>query len=402
MKNILYRFSDRLNLFLFVMAIGLILALLFYSQAIVNDLREESRNILEFYARLHSHAAAEGDVKNLNFLFEQIVQRSNFPIINTDKDHNPIYWINISVAPDDRSPAAVEKIKKMVTNMAKEIEPVKIAYWDSTTGTPLLEQYLFYGDSNLITRLIWQPYVEIGIIGIFIAVAFLVFQSIKKSEAQSIWVGLAKETAHQLGTPLSSLMGWLELLKSQPSAEQQEKILQDIATDLSRLNKVAARFSQIGSKPDLKKYSIRPIISNTIRYFQRRLPHMQKKITITEKSDKLPPVYLNADLFEWVLENLIKNSLDAIEKEKGTIEITSGILDEKARTIYIDVKDNGKGISMQHRRLIFRPGFSTKKRGWGLGLNLAKRIIEDYHRGKLIIKETRIGEGTTMRIILNA
>ena len=400
MKNFLYRFSDRFNMILFLVVIALILLFLYYSQTLVNDLRVESRNILEFYARLHSHAAGETDMKILNFLFEQIVQRANFPIINTDKDKNPIYWINISVDPDDRSPAAIEKVKKMVINLEKEIAPIPITYLDAKSGKPLLEQYLFYGDSNLITRLIWLPYIELGVVGLFIVVVFLGFRSIKKSEAQSIWVGMAKETAHQLGTPLSSLMGWIELLQNKQSLEQQEQILQDMENDLKRLNKVATRFSQIGSQTDLKKHDVRPIIRSTIGYFQRRLPHMGKKIEIVEQFEKVPSVFINRDLFEWVLENLIKNSLDAIEKENGIIEIVVGLLHEKTVNIFIDVKDNGKGISVQNRRLIFRPGYSTKKRGWGLGLNLAKRIIEDYHHGKLIIKDTKVGEGTTMRIIL--
>ena len=172
--------------------------------------------------------------------------------------------------------------------------------------------------------------------------------------------------------------------------------------DMKRLNKVATRFSQIGSQSDLRKYDIIPILRDIIGYFKRRLPHMGKKIKIIEQFDKVPKVNLNRDLFEWVIENLIKNSLDAIEKENGVIEIAVGLVDGRSPHVYIDVKDIGKGISVQNRRLIFRPGYSTKKRGWGLGLNLAQRIIEDYHKGKLIVKDTKVGEGTTMRITLKS
>jgi len=385
---------------LFSIAIILILFLLYFSQTIVHDLREQSRTILEFYARLHSRAAAENDSTNINFLFEQIIQKTNFPIINTDENRNPLYWENISLASDDRSPQAVEKVKKIVNNLEKEMDPVPIIYCDEETGEILLKQYLYYGDSELITRLIWFPYIEIGVFGLFILVAFLGFRSIKRSEEQSIWVGMAKETAHQLGTPLSSLMGWLELLKNDQSSENTRKVFADMKSDIIRLNKVTTRFSQIGSQNDLRKYDIIPLLKEIIKYFQRRLPQMDKKIEIIECFETVPQLYLNRDLFEWVIENLIKNSLDAIEKENGVIKISVGILDERARKVFIDVKDNGKGIGPQDRRLIFKPGFSTKKRGWGLGLNLSKRIIEEYHRGKLIIKDTKIGEGTTMRIIL--
>lgn len=400
MRNFIYRFSDRFTLFLFSFAISLILLMLYYSQTIVHDLRNQSRSILEFYARIQSRATAENDTKILNFLFEEIVQRTDFPIINTDKDKNPIYWINLPIDSDDHSAEAIEKIKKIVNNLSKEIEPIPIIYRNETTGEILLEQYLFYGDSNLITRLIWLPFVEIGVISLFIIIAFLGFHSIKRSEEQSIWVGMAKETAHQLGTPISSLMGWLELIKSNAPSSYVNKILSDMDNDIKRLNKVATRFSQIGSQADLRKHDIIPVLREIISYFKRRLPHMGKKIKIIEQFENVPTVYLNRDLFEWVIENLIKNSLDAIERENGIIEIAVGLIDGKSSKVHIDVKDNGKGISAQHRRLIFRPGYSTKKRGWGLGLNLAKRIIEEYHDGKLMIKDTRVGEGTTMRIIL--
>lgn len=400
MKKLLYRLADQFNMFLFTIAIILILVLLYYSQTIVHSMRVQSRTILEFYAQIHSRAAAENDSTNINFLFENVIQKTNFPIINTDEHKNPLYWENISVNPEDKSPAAIEKVKRKVNNLEKEMDPVPIIYRDEQTGQVLLKQYLYYGDSNLITRLIWLPYIEIGVFGLFVIVAFLGFRSIKKNEEQSIWVGMAKETAHQLGTPLSSLMGWLELMRNAQSIRNTRKVIIDMENDIRRLNKVATRFSQIGSQADLKEQDIVPILKDTVRYFQRRLPQMGKKIKIIDYFEGIPPVRLNRDLFEWVIENLIKNSLDAIEKENGIIEISNGVLSEKSSGVFIDIKDNGKGISPQNRRLIFRPGFSTKKRGWGLGLNLAKRIIEEYHHGKLIIKDTKIGEGTTMRIIL--
>ena len=211
---------------------------------------------------------------------------------------------------------------------------------------------------------------------------------------------MAKETAHQLGTPLSSLMGWTELMKSDFSKENFRRIVPEMENDIKRLYKVAARFSQIGSKAELKRQDVKPILSDVVKYFKRHVQQMGKKVDLIVKHSETNNVLINKDLFEWVIENLIKNSLDAITKEKGIIEISTGKIDDKSSRIFIDIRDNGKGIYLQDRRRIFRPGYSTKKRGWGLGLNLSKRIVEEYHHGKLLIKDTRIGEGTCMRIVI--
>ncbi len=399
MQRGLYRISDRFKTLLFFLGIALILILMIYTQSIVQKLRDQSRNILEFYANLNSKAIAEDNIEYLNFIFEQIIKKTNFPIINTDKDKNPSYWEGIEVPPTDRSPEAIKKVTDLIKKMEKDFEPIPIINPFPHKGDKILG-YLYYGDSNLITQLIWLPYVEIGAAGLFILISFLGFRSIKKSEQQFIWVGMAKETAHQLGTPLSSLMGWTELMKSDFSKENFRNIVPEMENDIKRLYKVAARFSQIGSKAELKKQDVTPILSDVVKYFKRRVPQMGKKVDIIENHSETHHVSINKDLFEWVIENLIKNSLDAITKEKGLIEISTGNIDDKSSKIFIDVRDNGKGIYLQDRRRIFRPGYSTKKRGWGLGLNLSKRIIEEYHHGKLLIKDTRIGEGTCMRIVI--
>jgi len=399
MRKIIYRLSDHFTLILFTLAIIIILGLLLYSQSIVHDLRVQSRKIVEFYANIHSRSATESDTTLTNFLFEQVIKQINFPIIYTDAKKNPTYWRNITIKTDDKSPKTLAKVRKMVHNLEKESDPVPLTY-KYEDGRETVLGYLFYGDSNLITRLVWLPFVEIGVMGLFIFVAFLGFWNIKKSEEQFIWVGLTKETAHQLGTPLSSLMGWLELLKNGEHYEQMEKVLPEIDNDLQRLSKVAARFSQIGSRSGLKKQDAIIILKNAIKYFQRRLPQMGKEVKIIEQFQEVPEVNINRDLFEWVIENLIKNSLDAIKKKKGTIEISTGIVEGKSSRIFIDIKDNGKGISPTNRRRVFKPGYSTKKRGWGLGLNLAKRIVEEFHNGKLFIKDTKADEGTTMRVVL--
>ncbi len=399
MPKILYRVSRQFKTGIFIIGIAIILLLMFHSQSVVQKLRDQSKNIVEFYANLFSRATAEDNLIYLNFVFEHIIKKNNFPIIHTDKDKNPNDWEGIMVASEDRSPEAIREVRNIIKKMGKEYEPTPIKNPFPETGEPILG-YLYYGDSNLITQLIWLPYIEIGAVGLFVLISYFGFKSIKKSEEQFIWIGMSKETAHQLGTPLSSMMGWIELLKTDKAKANLTKIIPEIENDMKRLYKVASRFSQIGSRTELKKQDLTMLLSEVIHYFRKRLPQMDKRVELIESYASIPKVGLNKDLFEWVIENLIKNSLDAIEKEKGRIEISLGRLDEKSNKIFIDIKDNGKGINVKERRLIFKPGYTTKKRGWGLGLNLSKRIIEEYHHGKLIIKETKIGEGTCMRIII--
>nr|MDA3859972.1 HAMP domain-containing sensor histidine kinase [Melioribacteraceae bacterium] len=232
----------------------------------------------------------------------------------------------------------------------------------------------------------------------FIIIAYFSFSYLKKNEQSNIWVGMSKETAHQLGTPISSLLGWNEILKiNKTNPDKVEDISEEMNNDLQRLNKIADRFSKIGSKPKLVSTNLTEVIESVVQYFNRRLPVTRKKteIKIISSTDYLIP--LNRSLFEWVVENLIKNALDAIESKNGLITFE---LTEDDENLIIDVSDNGKGIDLKNRRDVFRPGYSTKKRGWGLGLSLTKRIVEDYHKGKIFVKSSILDEGTTFQIIL--
>lgn len=390
----IYRTSGTFKLILFVFGFALIFVLLLYTQHLVQTLRTEARQILEFYARFYVRAVSEADDDELNFIFEEIIKRTDFPIIQTDVDGNPTGWKGIDIPPNDFSEEALERVRAIKNTMAKEIEPIPLKYENYHFG------YLYYGDSRAIQQLIWLPYVEIIMVGLFIMIGFLGFNSIRRSEQQFIWVGMAKETAHQLGTPLSSLMGWIELLRAQLKDEKQQTILAEIQQDVERLNKVAQRFSQIGSRAELKPQRLDTIIAGVISYFERRLPQMGKRVQIHLESHLDAEVPVNPDLFEWVLENLIKNALDAIGNREGHIYIRILPPASAKQRVIIDIQDTGKGISPQDRKNIFRPGFSTKTRGWGLGLSLARRIIESYHGGRLLLKETAVGQGTTMRIIL--
>ena len=370
---------------------------------IVDEMKKDNREILKFYANIHSKIASEDIDQELNislkYFFDEIISKTDIPLINTDKDKRPIYWEGIAINPDDHSSETVAKVQKIVRNLEGEIEPIPIMYNNELLG------YLFYGDSQLIQQLRYLPYIEIGVVGLYILFGmmggFLIFKNFKKSEERHIWVGMAKETAHQLGTPLSSLMGWLELIKSnEHECELTRTTISEMSKDVDRLYKIAARFSQIGSKADLTRHDIIPHLREVVSYIRRRLPHLKKEVKIIENYEKVPQIEFNEDLFEWVIENLLKNSLDAIKSEKGHIIVQVGELKHKKGKVFIDICDNGVGILPIYKSVIFKPGYSTKKRGWGLGLNLAKRIVEEYHNGKLFIKDTKVDSGTTMRIIL--
>lgn len=398
--RMLYMLSGRFKGILFVLTVAVIVALVAYTRVLVKDIRKDSRAVVEFYAKMVQHLISSEDSApvELNSFFD-IIRQTNFPLIQVSKDGTPTAWKGISVPEWDRSPDAISHVKRIMNSMGKENEPIVLEWRDPQSGKNWEMGYLYYGDSKLIPQLMYLPYVEIITIGLLILIAYLGYSSIKRSEQRFIWVGMAKETAHQLGTPISSMMGWLEVIRSEKSLRKVKETLNDIEMDIKRLEKVAARFSQIGSEAALKEQDIAPSLHEVVKYFHRRLPQSGKAVRIIENYSQLPDVAINRDLFEWVVENLIKNSLDAIKKRSGVVEISTGIMSENGR-VYVDVKDNGRGIGLKNRSDIFKPGYSTKKRGWGLGLNLAKRIIEEYHSGKLILKETKPGEGTTMRIIL--
>ena len=277
--------------------------------------------------------------------------------------------------------------------MDEQHNPILVTYADS-----IILQKIHYGDSELIDQLQFYPYLQILIAALFIILGYIGFSNIKKSEQSNIWVGMAKETAHQFGTPISSLMGWIEMLKMHyQDKDRVLDIADEISDDVEKLNKITNRFSKIGAVPELKKLSTYEEIHKVKEYFERRLPQLGKSVEIILKGDKQANAELNAELFEWVIENLIKNALDAIDHKQGKIEIT---VKELRKEIEIDITDNGKGIDLKSRKDIFRPGYSTKRRGWGLGLSLSKRIIEVYHKGKIFVKSSVIGEGTTFKIIL--
>lgn len=387
--------SGKIKIALFVAAVCIVIPILVYTHHLVTQLQAKQRETAGLYARsLEYIANSPATGTDYTFIFDEIIGSIDFPVVLTDgADREVITTKNVALdtawTPEERS----AHLRELIRRMDAENRPIRVTFQDT-----IVLNHVHYGESPLIAQLRWLPVVEFAIGALFILVGYIGFSYIKRSEQSNIWVGMARETAHQLGTPLTSMMGWIELLKHQ--AGNDPKVLETVSefeNDARRLTKVAERFSKIGSKPDLKEEELTELLRRTVRYFERRLPQMGKKVDITVRSAGPVSAWVNAELFEWVVENLVKNALDAMEEGTGSIAID--VAGDRSRTV-IDVADTGKGIDPAYRKDIFRPGFTTKKRGWGLGLSLSKRIIETYHKGKLTVHRSAVGEGTTFRIVL--
>ncbi|MCK5145105.1 HAMP domain-containing histidine kinase [bacterium] len=381
----------KVTLLFIMLSMGVFLHL--YTQQVIGDLRRESRRLVSTYANMYAKVAATDSPELYSFLFDEVIQQTNFPLINTDANKKPSWWKGIGIDPTDKSAETIASIQKMIRSMEKHSQPVAVLWEDQVLG------YLYFGDSSLINKLQWLPYVQVGVVGLFLLIGFMGFTQMKHSEERIIWVGMAKETAHQLGTPISSLMGWVEVLET-GSVRRIKEVYQDMNKDLQRLAMISQRFSQIGSKPDLKPEYLPNVLQDVAQYIRRRTPTLHKTVEIEEAYESVPSVLINADLFQWAIENLMKNSVDSMDKSAGAITICC-FSSSGGRSVHVEIADNGRGMDSRLKKRIFRPGFSTKKRGWGLGLSLARRIIDEYHSGKLYVKTSRSGLGTTMRIDLN-
>ncbi len=358
---------------------------------------------LEAYRQAVLWAEGMPPTGELGFITEAILVPNAFdiPAVVTDAETGrPEIWRNIPGVPDSLarlSSADSLRLMDQVREMADTYPPIPI---EIDYGVDRLNQLVYYGDSNLVRQLRLFPYVQLLFVALFILISYLGFSYVRRSEQSSLWVGMAKEAAHQLGTPISSLMGWLEMLRLPALPDEQvHAALDEIEKDVDRLHRVANRFSDIGSLPRLEPMSVGLVIGGTADYVRRRIPQRGKQVSleVSVPADLRAP--LNAELFEWVVENLLKNALDAIESDRGAIDVRAWT--ENGR-VFIEVRDTGRGIDRRHWKNVFRPGYSTKKRGWGLGLSLAKRIIEDYHGGQLTLAHSRPGQGTTFRIELPA
>ena len=391
--------SLNIKITLLIIAIFIAVATLYYTQNLIQKLQEKERQIVELYAKGIEYVANTSSMDvDITFLFDNIIKPIDFPLILTDPDNK----VNLESRTDIRNiiydtTLSRKELEVLFGNMIIEMDnqhnPISVTYEDTLVLTKI-----HYGDSDLITQLKFYPYLQIIIATLFVILGYIGFSNIKRNEQSNIWVGMAKETAHQFGTPISSLMGWLEMLKIHyKDPDKVLDITEEITNDVEKLNKITYRFSKIGSTPELKKKIVFDEIKKVTEYFYRRLPQTGKSVELNIEGDRDACAELNSELFEWVIENLVKNALDAIGHKDGKINIA---VSQSFNTVEIDVSDNGKGIEMKRRKDVFRPGYSTKRRGWGLGLSLSKRIIEGYHRGKIFVKNSIPGEGATFKIIL--
>ena len=321
-----------------------------------------------------------------------------WPLIVAKNNGDPLYWKDVGVAQNDTSSSGKTRLSAQMRYM----RPRGIVYNLVTENIPDYDILLFhYGDPKFLTWIVWLPVIEFIVIFILISIGFIGFKNITNAEQRSIWVGMAKETAHQLGTPISSINGWLELLKTERDVSLINQAVNEMECDTNRLTRVAARFSNIGSKPELQPIKVSDVIDEVLDYFRTRVPRMGRSVHLESHIENLSDVLGNRELLNWAFENLVKNALTAIEIKDGRIVVT-GMISKNFKQVILDFEDNGKGITFADQKKIMKPGYTTKTRGWGLGLSLVKRIIEDYHGGKVMLLESKPGVGSTFRVIIPA
>lgn len=378
-----FYFNSRIGRYIFfIAAILLVGGSLWVSNNLVKKLELEERNKMEIWAAATSELASGDDYSNIDLILTIIQSNTTIPVIVTD--HNEIIqYSNITINSADTSHYLTRKLESMQRNGST----IDI---DLGNGE---KQTLYYEDSVLLKQLSYYPYIQLLVVALFVLIAYVGLVSVKRAEQNKVWVGLSKETAHQLGTPISSLIAWVELLKTNDNVDP--TIVGDMDKDVKRLSTIAERFSKIGSIPDKELIYINELLDDTCNYMSTRISN-RVNLNLHMPQDAEGTMACRS-LIEWVIENLCKNAVDAMEG-KGEINVT---LTSDNKHIYIDVSDTGKGIARKEFDTIFKPGYTTKKRGWGLGLTLAKRIVEEYHNGRIYVKESEVGQGTTFRIELN-
>ncbi|MBM3286896.1 MAG: HAMP domain-containing histidine kinase [Candidatus Eisenbacteria bacterium] len=409
-----------LRAYLFLGGFILIGAAAVYTAHLIHRLNEQSRALSELFAEfcaITTFPAMESP--ELREVFERVIKPANFPMILTDREGRPFVWRGVdvqyadtidvrtvaSIDPKNPPPGPIRELIEDVHRFDRRNVPVPIR----RPGEKMVFGYVHYGEPGIVRQLRWIPLVQLLALVAFIGLGYIGYRSIKTSEQRSIWIGLAKETAHQLGTPISSMLGWVEVLKERHEVQSApggaveipaaffREVVDEMENDGERLQKVAMRFGQVGSLPRLEPQDLAPIVSEAIRYFRRRLPNLRKDIEIRERYELVPPVNVNRELIEWVVENVLKNAIDATDTKRGVIEVE---LARRRETECVEVRitDQGRGMTPREVRNVFSPGFTTKQRGWGLGLTLAKRIVEDYHGGKIWVDRSQPGKGTTFII----
>ena len=384
------KWTDRIRqvkIILVVTAVLIAVASLFVSHYLVRDLSIEERHKMEVWAEAMRSFNMADENTDLNLVLKVIDENNTIPVIVMDKNGNATTFRNIKLEGADYEDS-LRNAGILGQKMLAAGNAIKI-YLDEEGKGEFIN--VCFDDSVMIKRLSSWPYIQLGIVMVFVVIAIFALLTSKRAEQNKVWVGLSKETAHQLGTPISSLMAWTEILKETYPGDE---LLPEMDKDVKRLQLIADRFSKIGSLPELVPSSLNEVMNHVVDYMNRRTSAKVKMVTDFPDEDIIADI--NAQLFEWVIENLCKNAVDAME---GQGRITLRVRKEDNKAV-VEVADTGKGIRKKDLRNVFTPGFTTKKRGWGLGLSLAKRIVEEYHRGKIFVKNSELGKGTTFRIEL--
>lgn len=379
--NSIYDSRERLKFAFIFVAILIAIASVVVSDALIKNLAQEERQKIEVWSEATRVMTSANPSLNMNLILKIIQGNTSIPVILCAESDSLLTYNNIEVPEVDTEAFMKDKIKELKSKNP----PIVIDMEDGTF------QFLYYDDSIMLKRLLIYPYAQLSVVFVFILIAFLALASTKKAEQNKVWVGLSKETAHQLGTPISSLIAWIEYLRLK---EIDPSLLNEMEKDVKRLETIAERFSKIGSNPDPAPVNILDSVRTALGYMETRISAKVKMHTHLPEEPIL--VLMNDALFAWVAENLIKNAVDAME---GVGEI-SILVEEKEKVVRIDISDTGKGIPKSKFKTVFNPGYTTKRRGWGLGLSLVKRIIESYHGGKIYVKGSEAGKGTTFRIEL--
>lgn len=385
MKDKNYRYDKKWKIILLSFAALIFVLSLIYTNKLMKDLRQEEYRRMELWSHAMGEFINSDPETDIGFLFEVLENNQTIPVILVDADNETIIsYRNLDTIKMENAEYAADKLEEFRNNGKESFSII------GPDGEVM--NTIYYSDSLLLKKLQYYPYIQLILIAIFIIMGYIVLNVSRRSEQNHVWLGMSKETAHQLGTPISSLMAWLEIMRDEHG---ETEMFREVEKDVKRLEKIAARFSKIGSKPNLHENELVGCIRNTMSYLKTRIPatiHLETNITDTDEI-YLP---LNIELFEWVIENLCKNAVDAIGTN-GTIRIT---IESDDKNVGIEISDTGKGISKSDFKNVFKPGYTTKNRGWGLGLSLAKRIVEEYHGGKIFVKSSEIGKGTTFRINL--
>lgn len=390
-----YQKKKRWKLFLLVFAITIGSASVVYTNFFVKKMEREEAAQFQLFVKVLEIRMEMYDNPQMSGIIETIKKNTKMDVIITKKDGAIYTYDGLDTT---KTFYNTDKTKvydslyfvRQLDKMKAQHQPARMR------GINDEELIVYYKDSNILTQLRFFPYIQLGVIALFLVTAYVGFSAARKAEQDQVWVGMAKETAHQLGTPISSLMAWVELIKTRFDAEN-DPLVAEMENDIQRLEIIADRFSKVGSKPILEDHVVYVVINNFVDYFRVRA---SEKINFVITGDKQVRAMLSVPLFDWVIENLLKNAVNAIDND-GTITID--IIENLAKEeVFIDISDTGRGIQRSKFDTVFQPGYTTRKRGWGLGLTLTKRIVENYHRGQIFVKDSELGKGTTFRIVLKS